>query len=301
MGFSVSGLLPAFVTSIGDDGRVAPEAAGPLVDYYVERGADGLYILGFTGEGAYLDVAQREQWAAATIEAARRRIPVLVHVGYAGEAAALELAAHAASAGADAISSVNLPGNDRLEDNVGYFERLAKVSGLPFYIYWNRAVVAGPEGRRVEARELVDRMTLIPGFAGIKYTDSDFYYLQRIKKYGPSVNVLTGMDAMCLAGGLMGSDGSIGALQAATCRHMKTMWERFLAGDLAEASRLQATANDVYELVNRPGAGVMPSIKALLRHLGLPAGRVAPRSGEKELGEAMAEELFACFDERILK
>lgn len=299
MGFMARGLLPAFITSIGEKGEVRPEAAPALVDYYVDQGADGLYLLGYTGEGAHLDVRQREAWAEATVKAARRRLPVFVHVGYSGEAAAIELARHAASIGADAVSSVNLPGNDRLEDNVAYFKRVAAAAGKPFYIYWNRHVVSGPEGRRVEAKELVERMSEVPNFSGIKYTDSDFYYIQRIKKYGPQVNILTGMDAMCVAAGLMGADGTIGLLQAATCKHMKKMWTRFLAGDVAEASRLQARANEVYELINRPGAGVMPSLKSIMNRLGLPAGRVAPRSGESELSPSLAEELFECFEKNI--
>ena len=277
----ITGLLVALITPFDEDGKVMTGSAQILVDRYIEEGADGFYMLGFTGEGAYMSVAQRKEWAEAVIKACRHRVPVFVHVGYSSEDDAVLLAKHAAACGADAISSVATQNDKRLDTNIVYFKKLTALSDTPFYIYWNSQMVSDDSNRRVDARELIEKMSQVPHFAGIKYTDTDFYYLERLKTYGPEVNVLTGMDAMCIAGGLMGSDGSIGALQAITCRHMKSMWEKFKAGNYKEAFELQVRANNLYEYINRTEVGVMPAIKAILRHNGLPAGYTCPASPDK--------------------
>ena len=49
------GALAASVTPLGDAGRDIDDAAfGPLVDFYVEAGLDGLMALGTAGEGILL-------------------------------------------------------------------------------------------------------------------------------------------------------------------------------------------------------------------------------------------------------
>lgn len=297
----LAGLLVALVTPLDNEGNLIADAAGALVDHYIAQGADGLYALGWTGEGAYLTVAQRKAWAAAVVGASAGRIPVAIHVGYGSEADAVELATHAAAIGADAIASVLIRGDNRFEPNLEYFRKLTAVAELPFYIYWTRGMVTGDTGRRVEAPELVDKMASVSHFAGIKYTDTDMYYLERLKHHAPDLTVLTGMDAMCIAGGLMGSDGSIGALQAVACRHMKTMWQKLKGHDYADAIALQTRANNLYEYMNLPGVGVLPAVKAILRHAGLPAGRTSPRSNDVwTTDESTLERLFAIHRESIV-
>jgi dihydrodipicolinate synthase/N-acetylneuraminate lyase len=273
----LEGLLPAFITAFTAQGRVDPGAAAPLVDYYLEQGADGLYALGWTGEGWCMTPDERKTWAEAALSAARGRLPVVIHVGYCPDTAdAAALARHAADHRAFAVASVPLAGNNSLRANTDYFRQLADAAGLPFYIYWNQEIVDDRTGARAHPKVLLDAMAAIPGFAGIKYTDTNFYYIDRLKKYNPAVNILTGADGMCIAGGLLRADGSIGALQAVTCRHMKTLYLAMKASRIAESMDLQTRANNVYEMLDRPDIGVIQGLKAILLHQGLPAGYPKP-------------------------
>ncbi len=215
---------------------------------------------------------------------------MVIHVGYGTDTEeSADLARHAAGCGAFAVASVPLAGNNSLQANAEYFRKLADASHLPFYIYWNQEIIDDRTGRRALAGDLLDAMYRIPGFAGIKYTDPNFYYIDRLKRHNPAVNVLTGVDGMCIAGGLLGADGSIGALQAVTCRHMKTLYLAMKAGRIADAMGLQTRANNVYAMLDRPDIGVIPGLKALLAHLGLPGGYpkppVRPLTDKKILGE----------------
>ena len=51
--------------------------------------------------------------------------------------------------------------------------------------------------------------------------------------YAPEVKLFTGVDQMCVAGHLMGSDGSIGALQAA----IAALHESFPTAEVTEINR----------------------------------------------------------------
>jgi dihydrodipicolinate synthase/N-acetylneuraminate lyase len=296
----LEGVLPAFVTSFDEQGRVNPRAAENLVRYYVDQGADGLYALGWTGEGWCMTVAERKQWAEATLAAAKGKLPVVIHVGY-GENPddAAGLARHAANGGACAVASVPLKGNVSLKDNAAYFKKVAEAAGAPFYIYWNQEIVDDRTGRRAHPAELLSQMSRIPGFAGIKYTDSNFYYVDRLKKYSPAVNILTGVDGMVIAGALLGADGSIGALQAVTCKHVKALWLKVKAGQVREAMDLQTRANNVYEILDRPEVGVIQGLKAIMAHLGVSGG--FPKPPVKPLTDKrVLAELIKVYEDNIL-
>jgi N-acetylneuraminate lyase len=297
----LEGLLPAFITAFDEGGKVMAGAAEKLVKYYQFEGADGLYALGWTGEGWCMNVDERKEWAAATLAAAKGKLPVVIHVGYCEDTNdAAALAKHAAERGAYAVASVPLKGNNSLGANAEYFRKVHDAAGLPFYIYWNQELIDDATGKRASAPKLLEVMRKNPGFVGIKYTDTNFYYVDRLKKYDPTVNILTGADGMCIAGGLLGSDGSIGALQAMTCKHMKTMWVQFKAGAIEEAVALQNRANNIYEAIDRPEVGVIQGIKAVLGRMGLPAG--VAKGERKTVGDKRElRRLFEIYDGSILK
>ena len=117
----IQGILPALITPFDQDGNVKVDVAQPLVDWYVREGAAGLYLLGWTGEGAYISVPKRKTWTEAVLKAARGRVEVWVHVGYSSNLQdGVELAEHAGRHGADAVSSVGISQDAGLAQNVAY-------------------------------------------------------------------------------------------------------------------------------------------------------------------------------------
>src|SRR5690348_17521424 len=106
----LKGALAAAVTPLQDAGEALDEAAfGPYVDFLVGGGVDGLLALGTTGEGFLLPVEQRMRAAQLFVEAAGGRILVAVHCGAQSTWDTVELAAHAADLGADAIAVMAPP------------------------------------------------------------------------------------------------------------------------------------------------------------------------------------------------
>jgi len=266
----ISGILPALITPFDLSGNVLDSSAEKLLQKYVDERADGLYMLGYTGEGSVMSISQRKHWTEQVLRVNGGRIPIIVHVGYGTPEEAIDLAAHAARHGAHSVSSVPLPGSATLQDNARYFKQVAETTELPFYIYWNQEIIDSDTGRRATASRLVETMSAFRNFAGIKYTDSNFYYLERIRHYKPELNLLTGVDTMVNAAAMLGADGAIGALQSVTCGHMKKMRAAYLAGNVQQAHELQIRANELYELLDRPDIGVIPGIKAIMTYEGIP-------------------------------
>ncbi|BBI36599.1 dihydrodipicolinate synthase family protein [Cohnella abietis] len=301
----ITGVLPALVTPLDIEGNVKTELAPDLVDLYVRQQADGLYMLGWTGEGEYLSVEKRKQWTEAVLAAAKGKLPIFVHVGYNSNLQdSIDLAAHAAEHGAYAVASVGISESATLQDNVQYFKRISEAAPqIPFYIYWVAMGKTLTGGQEIEPNKLLDAMDEVPTFRGIKFTDNNFYYLERFKKYRPDINILTGADQLAVCSQLMGADGNIGALQAVTCYHHKAIMEKTNAGLYEEARELQYRANEVAEAFLKPEIGNLPGIKLLLEQIfHIPVGycsSTGPFEGVYHTSES-AKELIEVFQKNIL-
>ena len=72
----IEGCLTAIVTPLSG-GKVDFKALEKLVDWQIENGVDGIVSVGTTGESATLDVEEHVAVIAATVKAARGRVPVV--------------------------------------------------------------------------------------------------------------------------------------------------------------------------------------------------------------------------------
>jgi 4-hydroxy-tetrahydrodipicolinate synthase len=103
------GALAAALTPLRDAGEAIDEdVIAPYVDFLAAGGMDGLLALGTTGEGFLLSVEQRMRAAQLFVEAANGRLLVAVHCGAQSTWDTVELAAHAADVGADAVAVMAL-------------------------------------------------------------------------------------------------------------------------------------------------------------------------------------------------
>ena len=294
----INGIFSALLTPFDEKGRVKTEIAEALIDFYVSQRAGGVYLLGYTGEGMTMTKEQRMTWVEAAIPAAKGKLHTIVHVGYSNDPeVGISLARHAAKVGADAVSSVGLSDQASLAENIAYFKEVSKVSQLPFYVYWNSFGGNLNGGVRLDPQDLVAVLKKeVPTFTGFKFTDSNFYYMERIKQYDSSVEIMTGVDQMCVPARLMGADGAIGALQAVTCEHFAAMWDLVEAGAIKEAMELQVRANNIYEALDvQEIGGLISALKYVMKHhYGIDVGYVCKEAPyhdlvDTEIGNALME------------
>src|SRR4051812_28521353 len=101
-----AGVWPALLTPLTADGRPAFGVLEQLTDLFARQGLGGLYIVGSTGQWPLFTPDERRAIAECVVKAAAGRFPVMVHVGPAATADAVDLARHAERVGADAVSAV---------------------------------------------------------------------------------------------------------------------------------------------------------------------------------------------------
>ncbi|MFI4972005.1 MAG: dihydrodipicolinate synthase family protein, partial [Hyphomicrobiales bacterium] len=105
-----AGAISASVTPLREGGDVVDvDAIGPLVEHLAAAGVDGILALGTTGEGILLSTSERRLAAEAFVRARREGLIVIVHCGAQTTAATVNLAAHAAEVGADAVAVIAPP------------------------------------------------------------------------------------------------------------------------------------------------------------------------------------------------
>ena len=278
------GIWPALCTPFDDSGaRVEPARVGPLVDALVDAGSAGFFVTGSTGEGAAMSPDERRLMATETARAVAGRVPLILQVGACPTADAVELARHAATVeGINAVASVApVDAPNDLEAATRHYAAVGAATDLPFYVYW----LARTADDSVDAAQYLEAMRQVPNFAGVKFTDTNFFLFQQLVDLGGGrINMISGPDEMCIAGLVMGADAAIGSTYNIMPRLIIGMRRALLEGRVADAMRDQARANRVIALLIE--VGVLAGIKAVLRWRGLPVGPprppAAPLSPDRE-------------------
>ena len=97
-----TGVIPPVITPLLD-GRVDLDSLDRLVDMLIGAGVDALFLLGSSGEAAYLTDSRREAVVARAVARADGRVPVLAGAIDTTAPRVIEQARRAAAAGADAV------------------------------------------------------------------------------------------------------------------------------------------------------------------------------------------------------
>lgn len=259
------GAWPALLTPSTQGGGVDTDMLRSLTAYLLERGVDGLYLCGSTGEGVFLSVAERRQVVETVLDVVASRVPVIVHVGAVATRHAVELALHAREAGADGVASILPPFSRAVAETYLHYETIAaSVPELPFYPY----LFGGETDALTLMTQLLSR---VPNIAGAKYTGPDMFELQAIVDLrSAGWTIFSGMDQQCLFAAMSGSSANIGStlnLMPGAYREMRAAWE---VGDAVRARDLQLWANRVTRILIQ--YGIFGALFEALRVLGLDCG-----------------------------
>jgi dihydrodipicolinate synthase/N-acetylneuraminate lyase len=203
----VKGALAAAVTPLQNGGNTLDEAAfGPYCEYL--GGLDGVLALGTTGEGILLGASERKRVLELFVGGGLRAI---AHCGAQTTAVTVELAAHAAEAGAAGVAVIGPP-YFQLDDDalLAHFVAAAEACApLPFYVYeFERA-----SGYAVPLDVLSRLRAAAPNLTGLKVSDGPW------ERFAPylieGLDVFVGPEALIGAGMDAGAVGAVSALAAA--------------------------------------------------------------------------------------
>ena len=206
------GALAASITPLRAHGSAVDEDAfGPLVDFYVESGLDGILALGTAGEGILLRVEERRRVADLFLQASDRRLQIAVHCGAQTTADTVTLAAHAAEVGADAVVVIGPP-YFKLDERAQRAHFLAAASAcapVPFYVY----EFASTTGYAIAPAVLEDLRRDAPNLVGLKVSDTPWGEFSRYLL--PGFDIFVGPEALIAEGMAHGAVGAVSALASA--------------------------------------------------------------------------------------
>lgn len=158
----LKGIMVALITPFTADQKSIDETAYKAhIDRLIEAGVHGLVPGGSTGEFTVLSYQERKQLVELTVKFAAGRVPVLAGIGDLSTERAVDLAVHAAQAGAAAVMVVP-PFYDALNltELREFLAEIHKASGLPI-CYYN---IPSASGVTLSPAEIADLSQV-----GVKY------------------------------------------------------------------------------------------------------------------------------------
>jgi len=229
-----SGSLVAIVTPFRN-GRVDERALGDLIEFQIANGTDGIVPCGTTGESATLSHEEHERVVAFTVEAARRRVPVIAGTGSNSTDEAVSLTRHAKQAGADAALLITPYYNKPTQEGLfRHYKAVAEAVDLPLVLY----NIPGRTGVNM-APATVARLTSFRTIVAIKEGSGSLSQVsETIKLCGDRMTVLSGDDALTLPMLAVGAKGVITVTANIVPKDMAAMMDAWAAGDLEGARRL---------------------------------------------------------------
>jgi len=284
----IHGALAAAVTPLRDGGtRLDEDAFGPIADFLAGGGLDGILALGTTGEGILLTGDERRRAAELYLEACRGRLEVAVHCGAQTTAETVELAEHAASAGASAVAVIPPPYFPLSEESLFQHFRAAADACAPvsFFLYEFEA----RSGYAIPPTVIERLREAAPNLAGLKVSDTPFDQVEPYLIEG--LDIFIGSEPLLPRGLAQGAAGTVSGLAAAFPEYVARLYREPEAEGAAE---VVAALREALQQFQFNGA-----VKAALAWRGIPVeGDVrAPllplEPSERAALEARLEELTA--------
>ena len=265
--FRLQGVYPALVTPFTKDDKVDEPAYRRLIQA-VLKDVDGVVVAGTTGEFVYLSFEERKRLYEVAVDEVGGKKSVIAGTGDCSTKHSIELARHAADAGADACLVVcpYFIGTDDKGIHE-HFYRVQQESDIPVILY-NIPQTAG----RYISRRVVEDLARLDNIVGLKDSSGDLTYtLELLEKVEGRIDIVIGHDEVVLPALAAGCSGMI----LASAQVFPEVWQQlFMAvkkGDLEKAQALQMKVQKLARIFCRMG-GPVP-VKAALGMMGLDMGK----------------------------
>jgi 4-hydroxy-tetrahydrodipicolinate synthase len=233
----IQGSLVALVTPMREDGAVDEVAFRRLVDWHVAQGTDGIVAVGTTGESATLDEGEHCAVIRLVVDQAAGRVPVIAGTGANSTSEAIALTRCARRAGADACLLVTPYYNKPTQHGLYLHHRaVAEAVEIPQILY------NVPGRTAVDMRpETVARLAAIDNIVGVKEATGEVERVTQLRAMvGDDFAIYSGDDATAREAILRGANGDISVTANVAPAAMHAMCAAALAGDAAEAERIDA-------------------------------------------------------------
>ena len=229
------GAATALITPMNANG-VDYNSLAKLLDWQLEEGINALVIAGTTGEGSTLTDPEHEKVIEFSVKRVNGRCPVVASTGSNDTAHAIYLTKFACDAGADGILAVTPYYNKTTQNGlVKMYTALADASTKPLILY----NVPSRTGINIEP-ETYAKLADHPMISGIKEANGNIAKIvQTAQLVGDKLDIYSGNDDQIVPILSMGGKGVISVLSNPMPKKTVEICDRFFAGDVAGAAKLQ--------------------------------------------------------------
>ena len=292
------GIFPAFYACYDENGAINPEGVRALTQYFVDKGVQGLYVGGSSGECIYHSIDDRKIVLENVMAVAKGKLAIIAHVACNNTADSRILAAHAESLGVDAIAAIppiyfHLPEYAIAK----YWNDISDTAPNTDFFVYNIPQLAGV----ALTIPLVREMKKNPRVIGVKNSSMPVQDIQMFRDEG--LIVFNGPDEQLVSGLAMGAIGGIGGTYGAMPELYLRIYELLRAGQVEAAREIQnECCRIIYKLCSAHG-NMYAVIKAVMRKRGGPdcGGVRLPLAALIDSDAAVVDESAAMIDAAIAK
>lgn len=229
------GMATAMVTPMTSTG-VDYETFARFIDFQLENGINALVAVGTTGESATLSPQERKDVIRFTIDRVNGRVPVIAGVGTNNTEHVLDFAKDACAAGADALLAVTPYYNKATQGGLyKHFSMIADAATKPLIMY----NVPSRTGCNL-LPDTVAKLAEHPNICGLKEASGNMAQVVEIaSRCGDKLVIYSGEDALTIPMMSVGGLGCISVLSNVAPKQAVEMTDKFFAGDVAGAGKLQ--------------------------------------------------------------
>lgn len=228
------GSIVALVTPF-KNGAIDEDAFRELIEFQIKGGTSAVVPCGTTGESATLDFEEHKRLIDITVDAVKKRVPVIAGTGGNSTSEAIELTAHAKGAGVEATLQVTPYYNKPSQDGLySHFKAIAEAVPLPQVLY----NVPGRTSINM-LPETVARLAELKEIVAIKEASGNLGQMAEIINLaGDKITLLSGDDNITLPVLAIGGRGVISVaanIVPADTANLVSAWEK---GNIQEARDL---------------------------------------------------------------
>jgi 4-hydroxy-tetrahydrodipicolinate synthase len=249
------GIICAMITPLDENQDVNPKATRELIDYLIDKGVYGLFILGTNGECHVLTDDEKVEFAKVVIEHTNNRVPVFVGTGGNSTREVINLSKRMEAIGASALSIITpyfVPPTQK--ELIEHYKAVAAEVNLPIMMY----NMPGKTGINIEP-ESVKELAKVKNIVGIKDSggklDNMKAYLEVTK--GEDFGVFSGSDSLILDILKVGGHGAVAATANFLAGIDVAIYNNFIKGDIEAAQKAQDSIEELRRILK---FGTIPSV-----------------------------------------
>lgn len=237
-------IYSASVTPLTEDGRIDTTSLGRLVAFDIERGIDGFFFLGTTGEWFALSSAMKSDLIEAAVDCARGRADVLAGVNGTGYASIVENMRALSRFDLTAYVFQYPSGWAAPTDPVAFAHMVADEADRPVYLYY----IPGANSVRL-SKEQFEAILRHPSIKGLKNSSDSLRTRKELLALRARLDfeLFEGQEWVVDESLSLGCDGALVGLASLDVKILKRIASAVDAGNLDEVRKQQGLLFSLFD------------------------------------------------------